>query len=369
MTQTVDQALASDEWNPTREAFKLHAQMRRVIDDDQHPAVAYLRDTLHLDPAEDDDRETILGRLGLGWGGEEGRWHHRITWPYLTPDGGIAGSCGRTLIKEADHNDGYPWQKWMTTRAKWGFSKKDSLWGLGPDTAAHIAEHGTVLLVEGAKDATCIRALVPEAIPAVAVVAAALTREQGQLLADAGTTDVFVLADNDRGGKGMVANVRRLAHAWPDIAFWDHSPALPKGKDPGDCNAEQIVTALAWDGAERLWQPPPALRRQASPEAAARRLDILRHPANDLRTHMEARGIDTAKLRADCPFHDRGADGSVATLGLFEDTEDGGFWRWRCHSGRCNRGGTIIDFEALIDDINPGEAFVRSAERAERLTP
>ena len=366
---SVEQALRSDEWNPTREAVQLHTRLRRVIDDDNHQAVGYLRDELRLDPQEETDRELILDRLGLGWGGETGRWHHRITWPYLVPDGGIAGSCGRTLIDKADHDGEYPWQKWMTTRAKWGFSKRDNLWGLGPECAAHIAEHRTVILVEGAKDGTAIMSRVPQAIPSVAVVAAALTPEQGQLLADHGAIDVYVLADNDAGGHGMVANVRRLAHRWPDMYFWDHSPALPTGKDPGDCTAEQITTALAWDGAERLWQQPPKTRRPATPEAQERRLEILRHPANDLLHRMARRGIDTTRLRTDCPFHDRGDDGSTDTLAVFEDSDDGGFWRWKCHSGRCNRGGTIIDFEVADLNIDPGEAFLRAADRTERTVP
>ena len=367
MHQTTRQALRSDEWNPTREAVKLHTALRRVIDDDDHQAVRYLRDILHLDPREDDDRELILGQLGIGWGGEHGRWHHRVTWPYFNADGTIAGSCGRTLIDEADHpDDGYPFQKWMTTRSKWGFSKRHHLWGVTPAAAAHIADEGTVLLVEGAKDATVIRALVPQAMPAVATVSASLTVEQGELLDTLGATDVFVLADNDRGGQGMAAGIAGLAHRWPHITFWDHGPALPPGLDPGACNAEQIVEALAWDGAERLLQPPPKPRRPASPGAAAVRLRILRHPANDLRLRMRAHGFDAERDRIDCTFHD--PEGSRNSLGIFEDTIDGGFWRWRCHSGRCGLGGTVIDFEAHRLGITNGDAFARAARRAERLT-
>ena len=362
--ETIAKELASATWNPTREAARLHSRLREVIDDDDHMAVRYLRDTLRLDPQEERDRRLVLDHWVLGWGGERGRWHHRLTFPYVTPEG-IAGSCGRTLIDEADHHDDYPWQKWMTTRSKWGFEKRRHLWGLDPEALDHIRSEGTVILVEGAKDAVVIRALVPEAAACVAPVASRLTREQAGLLAQAGVRHVFLLADNDAGGAGFVENIRGVAARWPEMRFWDHSPALPEGKDPGDCNAEQLREALDWPDAKRLVGERPKPLKARSGDEADKWAAILRHPRNDLRACMAHYGVELWHDRGDCRFHD--PEGSRNSLVVFE-ADEGGYLAWYCHSGRCQLGGNIIDFERHALNIDRTHAAARAAERAEEAT-
>lgn len=183
--------------------------------------------------------EELLRRLEIGFDDR----HMRVTFPLRDLDGTLVGISGRTVTDDVPKYKVYDLEFKDFDLPQHKTYKSHLLWNghlVFPQTFFSASSY--VILVEGFK--ACMRFLQAGMPNCVALLGSFMSDIQRQLIERMASELYIMLDDNQAGLRGTVFTGLKMGIPVRVLSYPD-KPAGPKGLQPSDLNAEELLLALS----------------------------------------------------------------------------------------------------------------------------